>query len=132
MSRTWWPEYGLGLVICKDDPAINTINKVLEEKGDLPLEDVYFREDSEFSDKKGAIVCRDSEESGLTFHPLAGGSMEPSWMLVIPSVHGPGPFEGVYTEESLVSEFRERIGEYLPEDFDYLGHIGMYSYCIFC
>jgi len=41
-----------------------------------------------------------------------------------------GKFYG--TKEELIEEFREKVGSYLPEDFDYESSIGDMDYAIFC
>lgn len=40
----------------------------------------------------------------------------------------PMPFEAAYkNKEELFEEFRTRFGKFLPEDFDYQSHIGIYE-----
>ena len=50
-------------------------------------------------------------------------------MLGIPAVKFPDPYEAAYaSEDEVVEEFKQRLGKWLPEDFDYSAHIGWYSY----
>jgi len=36
------------------------------------------------------------------------------------------------SKDELISEFRAKVGEYLPDDFDYEGNIGDIEYAVFC
>ena len=49
-------------------------------------------------------------------------------MLVFDADYQPSPYKTAYaSEEDVVAEFKNKLGKYLPADFDYTSHIGTYS-----
>lgn len=49
-------------------------------------------------------------------------------VFLIDAKRQPMPFEAAYANEGeLIEEFRTRFGKFLPEDFDYKSHIGIYQ-----
>lgn len=73
---------------------------------------------------------------GVQFYTLEGTWMDKSWtqteldapIILIDAQRQPMPFGTAYAnEEELLQEFRTRFGKYLPNDFDFKSHIGIYE-----
>lgn len=135
MSSQNWGESGFGLAVSETDYAMDEIlRKVAKDAG-------ISDEDAENFDRNSAAeflndnVCDtryyDYENSdGITFSPALPGRgdyIEEEEILFIRADKQPDAFKASYTEESVVNEFKKKIGKYLPENFDYLAHIGTFS-----
>jgi len=73
---------------------------------------------------------------GVQFYTLEGTWMDKSWtqteldapIILIRAQNQPELFRAAYAnEEELLKEFRTRFGKYLPNDFDFKSHIGIYE-----
>lgn len=121
MSQQNYPEYGFGLVLSGKE-----INEFTNHFKVNPYE---FEEIDEFS---GFARYYDDEYEGKSFTSISHDYLEDEPMLVFWAKHQPDAFKTVYTEKSVIEEFKERIGKYLPDDFNYISHIGYFQCCIYC
>lgn len=141
MSSQDWAEYGFGLVFSEDDKTLdylvrNIAKEALETKDEAEIADfdVYCIPEY-FEEMESSVRYYNEEMSGHSFYPAVkghGNHFENKNMLVFWSDNAPDVFKAVYTKESVVEEFKKKIGKYLPENFDYLAHIGYFSCCICC
>ncbi|HII08628.1 MAG TPA: hypothetical protein HA355_03455 [Methanosphaera sp.] len=122
MSQQNYPEYGFGLVLSGEE-IDNFINRTKVEN---PYE---LQEIDEFG---GFARYYDEECEGKGFTSISHDYLEDEPMLAFWATHQPDAFKAVYTEESVVKEFKEKIGKYLPDDFNYISHIGYFQCCIYC
>ena len=54
-------------------------------------------------------------------------------MLAFWAKHQPNAIKAVYDDiEAVEEEFRLKLGNFLPEDFDYKAHIGYFQCVIYC
>lgn len=129
MSKMYWPESGYGLAIADDDPAYRAFMEAAAKDMDLPPDGRDIA-----SCIAGAAYWDSREMEGTTFRDPASGIayIEDKSLFVIWADRQPDPFGQVYTKESITEEFRRKVGDYLPEDFDYLSHIGYFSAVIRC
>lgn len=129
MSKMYWPEHGYGLGIADDDPAYRAFVEAAAKDLALPPDG------RDIASCIGRAAYWDSREmEGMTFRDPASGSAfieDKSWF-VFWANRQPDPFSQVYTKESITEEFRKKVGDYLPGDFDYLSHIGYFSAVIRC
>lgn len=121
MSQQNYPEYGFGLVLSGEE-----INEFTSQFKVNPYD---FEEIDEFS---GFARYYDDEYEGKSFASISHDYLEDEPMLVFWATHQPDVFKAVYTEESVIKEFKEKIGKYLPDDFNYISHIGYFQCCIYC
>ena len=142
MSSKYYGENGLGLVIPKSDDAFMTImERVAEETGnELETDDVYELEEDEIYDSVDYLrnhVCEalyygeDEVTSVTPAFKERGEYLENEDIIVFWADKTPDAFIAVYTEESIVEEFRKKVGKYLPDNFDYLAHIGYFSCTVY-
>lgn len=137
-----WAEYGFGLVLFEDSREFDAFMKAYnswckKEFGIKEEVDAYeMCMDKDFEGKTKVFVrFMDDEFDGKRFKPAiedAGEEREHENMLTFWAEKQPNPFSTAYTKESIVEEFKDRIGEFLPDDFDYLAHIGYFSGCVYC
>ena len=126
--RTDWAEYGLGFVL--SDGKING-----QDETDYLLHAMNIENDYDFVEvmNKKKRVCRiyDDDCGGKRFVPVNGGykATEPDYMLVIWALNQPEPFAPVYPggPDEIRKEFKDILGEYLPNDFDWDAHIGYFN-----
>ena len=125
MSSQNWAEYGFGLVLTGDETE-KFVTKVLGEEYDA----YDLVEVPEF---EGYARYYGSDTEGQCFSPAGknGKSVENEDMLAFWAERQQDAFKAQYTGDSVVEEFRNRIGKYLPEDFNYIGHIGYFSCCMY-
>ena len=122
MSQQFYPEYGFGLVLSKKE-IDNFVNHV-KVKNPYELQEINeFREFARYYDE---------EFEGKVFISVNGNYLEDEPMLAFWATYQPDAFKAVYTEKSIIEEFKTKIGKYLPSDFDYINHIGYFHCCIYC
>ena len=85
-----------------------------------------------------AIYLSEEEYSGISILPLYGGGWFPVYdeALVILSGKSDAAYNifehGFYdTPDELIDEMKDKVGDYLPSDFDYERWIGDISYALF-
>ena len=85
-----------------------------------------------------AIYLSDEAYDGISILPLQGGGWHPVYNEALVILSGKSDaahniFEyGFYeTPEELIEEMKEKVGDYLPPDFDYERWIGDISYALF-
>ena len=122
MSQQFYPEYGFGLVLSGEE-IDNFINRV-KVRNSYELQEI-----DEF---RGFARYYDEEFEGKAFISINGKYLEDELMLVFWATYQPDAFKAVYTEKSVIEEFKTKIGKYLPSDFDYINHIGYFHCCIYC
>lgn len=124
MSKRYWLECGYGFAIADDDPAYRAFMEAAAK-------DMALSPDGRdiASCIAGAAYWDSKETKGTTFRDSVSGSTctGDKSMFVIWADRQPDFFDQVYTKESVTEEFRKKVGDYLPEDFDYLSHIGYFS-----
>lgn len=127
-----YAEHGFGLILTGEE-----ITKFVEKFNGKNRQDVDER-DIVFSKKfEGSSRYYGEEAEGKTFYPVDCPSgdvetVENEDMLVFWAKNQPDAFKAVYTRESVVKEFADFLGEYLPEGFDYILHIGYFHCCMYC
>ena len=122
MSQQNYPEYGFGLVLSGEE-IDNFVNHV-KVKNPYELQEINeFREFARYYDE---------EFEGKVFISVNGNYLEDEPMLAFWATYQPDAFKAVYTEKSVIEEFKTKIGKYLPSDFDYINHIGYFHCCIYC
>lgn len=89
----------------------------------------------EYSDELGMgfVNFYSDKASGKKFrkvYEIFGDEFSMGDTLVFWADKGTNPFMARYTEESLIREFKEKIGKYMPDGFDYRSHIGWFSCCV--
>lgn len=75
------------------------------------------------------------ESADTMFIPVdrkPGEYIENHNLFVFSADRQPDPFAAQYTKESVVEEFRKKIGRYLPDGFDYMAHIGFFTCTVYC
>lgn len=122
MSQQNYPEYGFGLALSGKE-IDNFINHV-KVKNPYKLQEI-----DEF---EKFVKYYDEEFEGKAFCSINHDYLEDEPMLVFWATYQPDAFKAVYTEESVVEEFKRKIGKYLPDDFNYISHIGYFQCCIYC
>lgn len=141
MSSQFCAEYGFGLVLSEHDKALdvlikNVAKESLATEEETEIEDFGVYDVAEYFERmEGGVRYYDEEMSGKSFYPAVtghGSHFRFENMLVFWANNAADVFSAVYTKESVVDEFKEKIGRYLPKDFDYLAHIGYFSCCICC
>lgn len=132
-----WSEHGFGLVFNSEeaDAFAKEVSACLDP--DLDPEDMSVWLVPETLEKELPDTCiryYDDEMDGKTFHSWDGEcDMEPDGMLVFWAEKAPDAFKAAYTGiDEAVAEFREKIGKYLPGNFNYPAHIGYFSCCVYC
>lgn len=139
MSSYWAGYEELGLLIPKDevDGFITAYNKAHPED---EIEDVYEISQETLDGCRAKFTCLYLSEDmdGLTILPLNGGGWfrEETESLLIYAGYSSAACQifknGFYkNKEELVKEFKNKVGDYLPEDFDYERYIGDVSYALF-
>ena len=76
-----------------------------------------------------------NESADTMFIPVDGKPgeyIENHNLFVFPADRQPDPFTVQYTRESVVEEFRGKLGRYLPDGFDYMSHIGFFTCTVHC
>lgn len=122
MSQQNYPEYGFGLVLSKEE--INNFINHIKVKNPYELQEIdEFREFARYYDE---------EFEGKVFFSINGKYLEDEPMLAFWATYQPDAFKAVYTEKSVIEEFKTKIGKYLPNDFDYINHIGYFHCCVYC
>lgn len=139
MSSQNWGESGFGLAVSETDYAMDEILRKVAKDAGIPDEDAENFDGNSAAEFLNDNVCDtryyDYEGSeGITFSPAVPGRgdyIEDKEILFARAEKQPDAFKASYTEESVVREFREKVGKYLPENFDYLAHIGTFSCCTY-
>lgn len=122
MSQQNYPEYGFGLVLSGEE-----IDKFINHtKAEDPYELQEIYEFGRFA------RYYDDECEGKSFTSISHDYLENEPMLVFWATHQPDAFKAVYTEKSVIEEFKTKIEKYLPSDFDYMSHIGYFHCCVYC
>lgn len=133
MGMSNYAEYGFGLVLSDKNNEINNfIEKVFPNVKNEIGNEITVYDLTESPEFDGFARFYDSDMEGKYFQSVTFDYSENEDMLVFWAKRQPDAFNAVYTEESIVEEFKNRIGKYLPDDFDYLNHIGYFSCCIYC
>ena len=137
-----WAEYGFGLALFEDSQEFDAFMKAYNAwcKKEFGIEeeiDVYEMCMDEDFEKKTNVFIRfmDYDFDGKRFKPAiegVGEEQERKNMLVFWAEKQPDPFKASYTKESIIEEFMNRIGEFLPDDFDFMAHIGYFSGTVYC
>lgn len=139
MSSQNWGESGFGLAISEMDNDLEEMLKKVAKDAGVPDEEADKFDGHNAAEFLNDHVCDtryyDYEGSeGITFSPAVpgrGNYIEDEEILFVRAEKQPDAFKASYTEESVVREFREKVGKYLPENFDYLTHIGTFSCCTY-
>ena len=133
MSMIDYAEYGIGFVLTDNDKinGKDAISYLVEKSG---FEDVYELIESKEDDSH---VWRfyDDEMGGKNFYPfLSNNSEEPREMLVIFAKNPLKPSTPAYPggPDEIRAEFKDLLGNYLPNNFDYDAHIGEFNTTICC
>ena len=127
-----YAEYGFGLVLTGDG-ITKFVGKFNEKSGqDVDERDIVFSKEFE-----GSARYYGEEAEGKEFYPVDYPSegvekIKNEDMLVFWAKNQPDVFKAAYTRESVVREFEDLLGEYLPEGFDYMLHIGHFRCCLYC
>ena len=137
-----WAEYGFGLALFEDSQEFDAFMKAYNAwcKKEFGIEeeiDVYEMCMDEDFEKKTNVFIRfmDDDFDGKRFKPAiegVGEEQERKNMLVFWAEKQPDPFKASYTKEIIIEEFMNRIGEFLPDDFDFMAHIGYFSGTVYC
>lgn len=122
MSMQNYPEYGFGLVLSGKE-IDNFINHT---KAENPYELQEIDEFEKFTRYYG------EEFEGKVFFSINHEYLENEPMLTFWATYQPNAFKAVYTEKSIIEEFKTKIGKYLPSNFDYISHIGYFHCCVYC
>lgn len=136
MSNYWAGYEEFGLIIPSDEvPSfVEAYNKAHPEE---EIEDPIFLNNETLPGCQCTfdVVYLDSELSGLTILPINGGgwfNMETKSLFIYAGKNTSAYqlFEhGFYSsKEEVVDEFKQKVGDYLPKDFNYEHYIGDVSY----
>ena len=126
MSMNNWPEYGFGLML-NEEESKRFCKKYSEVEKDN--KDVY--------DVEADIDCcryYSDEFDGRNFWG-ANGNINDEWItgLFFYADRQPGAFTTAYLNMDIcICEFKEKIGQYMPDDFNWEDHIGYFSASIYC
>lgn len=138
---------GFGLVIAKDDKdAAYFLESTKKTLGTDASEPWQLRPDvsepwqytlPERMESKGAVgdAAYFDESADTMFIPVDGKPgeyIENHNLFVFSADRQPDPFAAQYTKESVVEEFRKKLGRYLPDGFDYMAHIGFFTCTVYC
>lgn len=160
MSMYWAAYHGQGLVLTEDEfeiflasykekghdkASLEALKEIEEEDGCLPVDEVEFRSPS--GTKFSLFKADDSSVEGFRLIPYrVSGKPNDDWdenenipqnnVYVLPadkSIEGMRCFEekAYDSYEEFVSEFKNKLEAFLPEDFDWDAHIGIYSYACY-
>ena len=138
-DRNIHARYGLCLALSADSEEFRCFIDSFSEFNKLDGDDVCdvnVYNIHEYSDELGMgfVNFFGDKASGKKFrkvYELFGDESDMGDALVFWADKGTSPFMAKYTEESLVEEFREKIGKYMPDSFDYRSHIGWFSCCLY-
>lgn len=138
---------GFGLVIAEDDKdAAYFLESTKKTLGTDASEPWQLRPDvskpwqytlPERMESKGAVgdAAYFDESADTMFIPVGekpGEYIENHNLFVFSADRQPDPFAAQYTKESVVEEFRKKLGRYLPDGFDYMAHIGFFTCTVYC
>ena len=138
---------GFGLVIAEDDKdAAYFLESTKKALGADASEPWQLRPDAgepwqytlpERMESKGGVgnAAYFDESADTMFIPVDGKPgeyIENHNLFVFPADRQPDPFAVQYTRESVVEEFRGKLGRYLPDGFDYMSHIGFFTCTVHC
>lgn len=138
---------GFGLVIAEDDKdAAYFLESTKKTLGTDASEPWQLRPDAggpwqytlpERMESKGVVgdAVYFDESADTMFIPVDGKPgeyIENHNLFVFPADRQPDPFAAQYTKESVVEEFRKKLGRYLPDGFDYMAHIGFFTCTVYC
>ena len=126
MSMQNYAEFGFGLVLTGAE--IDNFIKTNDESE--TIEDAYdFVEVCE--EKKHTVRYYDEEMDGRSVYYLNGESDEHEDMLVVWTLKQPDVFKPVYEGiDDVIQEIKQEFT--LPSDFDWEGHLGYFSCCVYC
>ena len=132
MSGTYRGMSGFGLALGNDEDALDYFMEALDAKLGYPAGGIMRREVNDLIDVPVEVIWFDiyGETLSSDFEGGIEGNhmfLENESMLVFKADRQPDAFEAAYTIESVVEEFRTGIGRYLPDDFDYIRHIGYFN-----
>lgn len=139
MSSYWAGYCKLGLLIPKDEVSgfIMAYNNAHPEE---EIECIYDIDNETINGCPNKFTCLyiSEEMDGLTILPLNGGGWfreETESLLVYADKCSAACRilkDGFYSsKDELVDEFKKKVGDYLPEDFDFEHYIGDVSYALF-
>ena len=130
------------------DIDINNEKELIDELMELTSESFLFNEDLHVDEENDttdftAFLINSDQADGMCFCPLTMIKNEDEWAkdisegLIIParmgcseiSILAGRPFYN--SAEEVIEETKTRFGELLPENFDYMAHIGEFWYA-FC
>lgn len=131
MSMANYPEYGFGLVLTGDE-IVKFVNQV-DAKEDRGLDGDPEILEEDLGDLYNVRFYGDCRE-GKRFQSLDNKvNLEYEDMLAFWAEKQPDAIKAVYDGiDEVVEEFKSRIGEFLPEGFDYEEHIGYFHCVIYC
>lgn len=121
MSQQNYAEYGFGLILCGEE-----INNFSQSLATNPYEIPWIAEFEGFA----RYYAEDAE--GKRAYYINNNYLEDEDMLVFWAERQPNAFKAVYSKEEIVNEFKKKIGKYLPNNFDYISHIGYFQCCLYC
>ena len=120
---------GFGLVIAEDDKDaayfLESTKKALGTDASEPWSYTL----------PGRMEAYFDESADTMFIPVDGKPgeyIENHNLFVFSADRQPDPFAAQYTKESVVEEFRKKLGGYLPDGFDYMAHIGFFTCTVHC
>lgn len=126
-----YPEYGFGLVLTVDE--IEDFVNRLDAKINAGMNgDPQLLVDN-LGDDYGAKFYGDDMEGKHFYNHDGTVDLEEDDMLAFWAKHQPNAIKAAYDDiEAVEEEFRLKLGEFLPEDFDYKAHIGYFQCVIYC
>ena len=134
--------YFIGMWLTGEEAAKFAVSSGLANSEEEFFEEAFSLEDvlhwEAWSDAafKGAGLIYPGLGQGAQFYTLEGTWINNIWtqteldapIILIRAQNQPELFRAAYAnEEELYKEFRTRFGKYLPNDFDFKSHIGIYE-----
>lgn len=128
---------GFGLVIAEDDKDtayfLESTKKTFgPDAGEPWLYTLPGRMESGGAVGGAAYFDESADTMFIPVDGKPGEYIENRNLFVFPADRQPDPFAVQYTRESVVEEFRGKLGRYLPDGFDYMSHIGFFTCTVHC
>lgn len=125
MSMHYGATYGFGLCLCDDEidqfvERYAKANKDLLDENGMPDIDIAFEA---ISDEFGTWPFNEDNSDLKYFEGDEKDAILPFF-----AKHQPDVYKTAYSSvDEVVAEFRELLGKYMPENFDWKIHIGYFS-----
>jgi hypothetical protein len=128
---------GFGLVIAEDDKDaayfLESTKKALGTDASEPWQyTLPERMESKGAVGDAAYFDESADTMFIAVDRKPGEYIEDHNLFVFPADRQPDPFAVQYTRESVVEEFRGKLGRYLHDGFDYMAHIGFFTCTVHC